>query len=35
MGLAPADRYVRPDQIADVAADRLALRVSRDALIKR
>jgi len=30
-----ADRYVMPDQIADVSEDRVTLRVTRDELIKR
>jgi hypothetical protein len=34
-GLFSADRYVMPDQIADVSKDRISLRVSRDELIKR
>jgi hypothetical protein len=34
-GLFAADRYVMPDQIADVSDDRVTLRVTRDELIKR
>jgi hypothetical protein len=34
-GLFAADRYVMPDQIADVSEDRVTLRVTRDELIKR
>jgi hypothetical protein len=34
-GLFSADRYVMPDQIADVSDDRVTLRVLRDELIKR
>jgi hypothetical protein len=34
-GLFAADRYVMPDQIAEVSEDRVNLRVSRDELIKR
>jgi len=34
-GLFAADRYVMPDQIADVSGDRVSLRVTRDELIKR
>ena len=34
-GLFAADRYVMPDQIADVSEDRITLRVTRDELIKR
>jgi hypothetical protein len=34
-GLFAADRYVMPDQIADVSEDRVMLRVTRDELIKR
>jgi hypothetical protein len=33
-GLLAADRYVMPNQIADVSEDRVTLRVSRDELIK-
>jgi PRC-barrel domain len=33
-GLFAADRYVMPDQIADVSKDRVRLRVTRDELIK-
>jgi hypothetical protein len=33
-GLFAADRYVMPDQIADVSEDRVTLRVTRDELIK-
>ena len=33
-GLIAADRYVMPDQIADVSEDRVTLRVTRDELIK-
>jgi hypothetical protein len=33
-GLLAADRYVMPDQIADVSKDRVTLRVTRDELIK-
>jgi hypothetical protein len=33
-GLFAADRYVMPDQIADVSGDRVTLRVTRDELIK-
>ena len=32
-GLFAADRYVMPDQIADVSEDRVTLRVTRDELI--
>ena len=34
-GLFAADRYVMPDQIANVSEDRVMLRVTRDELIKR
>jgi hypothetical protein len=34
-GLFAADRYVTPDQIADVSEDRVTLRVTRDELVKR
>ena len=34
-GLFAADRYVMPDQIANVSGDRVTLRVTRDELIKR
>jgi hypothetical protein len=34
-GLFAADRYVMPDQIADVSGDRVTLRVTQDELIKR
>jgi hypothetical protein len=34
-GLFAADRYVTPDQVADVSGDRVTLRVTRDELIKR
>jgi hypothetical protein len=34
-GLFAADRYVMPDQIADVSDDRVTLRGTRDELIKR
>jgi len=34
-GLFAADRYVMPDQIADVSEDRVTLRAIRDELIKR
>jgi hypothetical protein len=34
-GLFAADRYVTPDQIADISGDRITLRVTRDELIKR
>jgi len=34
-GIFAADRYVMPDQIADVSGDRVTLRVTRDDLIKR
>jgi len=34
-GLFAADRYVMPDQIADISGDRVTLRVTRDELIKR
>jgi hypothetical protein len=33
-GLFAADRYVMPDQIADVSEGRITLRVTRDELIK-
>ena len=33
-GLFAADRYVMPDQIAEVSGDRVTLRVTRDELIK-
>jgi hypothetical protein len=33
-GLFAADRYVMPDQIADVSVDRVTLQVTRDELIK-
>jgi hypothetical protein len=33
-GLFAADRYVTPDQIAEVSGDRITLRVTRDELIK-
>ena len=34
-GIFAADRYVTPDQIADVSEGRVTLRVARDELIKR
>lgn len=34
-GLFAADRYVMPEQIASVSSDRVALRVTREELIKR
>jgi hypothetical protein len=34
-GLFAADRYVMPDQLADVSEARVTLRVTRDELIKR
>jgi len=34
-GLFAADRYVTPDQIADVSGERVTLCVTRDELIKR
>jgi hypothetical protein len=33
-GLFAADRYVMPDQIADVSEGRITLRVTHDELIK-